>query len=382
MGIKILHVITRLDRGGSARALLRLSEGLGKEGFDVAIITGPSREPEEDLEGFTGRTSIPVHSIPSLVRDISPFKDLLAFVALFRIVKRIYPDILHTHTTKAGFIGRIVGRLCRVKVIVHTPHGHIFYGYGGRVLSWFYILAERVASRFCDRIVALTPLEKEDYVRLKVAKEENIVVIPVGVDIERYLKEEGDADIREELGIDPDLPLIGWVGRLEEVKGCFDFLKACSIVGERFPMARFLMVGDGLLRGDIEQWIKKHGLEDRVFLLGYRRDVPRIMKAMDLYVLTSRNEGLGMGVVEAMAAGRPVVATGVGGVPTAVVDRVTGLLVPPGRPDEIADAIAIILSNPSMAEGMGRAGRERARAYSVEAMTRAYIDLYKELIGS
>ena len=382
MGLRVLHIITRLDRGGSAKAVLWLSERLKEEGFEVVVITGPSREPEEDIEAFRERTSIPVHLVPSLVRDVSPLNDLLAFLSLYRLVRKVSPHIVHTHTTKAGVIGRVVGRLCGARAIVHTPHGHIFYGYGGRAMTWFYTFTERVVSRLCDRIVALTPLEKEDYIRLKVAREEMVTVIPVGIDIERYLKvDEKDVDIKRELGIGASTPLVGWMARFEDIKGCFDFLEACSIVVRERQDVRFLMVGDGPLRARIEEWLIEHGMEEMVLLPGYRRDGPRIMAAIDLYVLTSINEGLGMGVVEAMAAGRPVVATRVGGVPAVVSEGVTGILVPPGRPDEIAHAIITILSDPSLAERMGRAGRERAKAYSIEAMARAYIDLYMDLLG-
>ena len=378
---RILHLITRLDRGGSAKVVLRLSEGLRDQGFDVRIATGPTREPEEDLKGFTERTSIPIYTIPSLVRDISFLKDLRAFFDVFRLIRALSPTILHTHTTKAGFTGRIMGRICGVKAIVHTPHGHIFYGYGGRVASRLYILAERMASMFCDRIVALTDIEKDDYIRLKVAGAEKISVIPAGIELDNYLKDGRDrADMRRELGLSPNTILVGWVGRFEEIKGCFDFLEAAGDVAGRFQEVRFLMVGDGPLRGAIEEWIKERGLADRVILTGYRRDIPRVMKALDLYVLTSLNEGQGMGIVEAMAAGKPVVATGVGGVPSVVRDGETGILVPPGRADMVARALIHLLSNRALARRMGEEGRKRSLLFTVDGMVRAYLKVYRDLM--
>ncbi|MBI5286781.1 MAG: glycosyltransferase family 4 protein, partial [Deltaproteobacteria bacterium] len=380
--------ITRLDRGGPPRLLLRLAEETRKKGFDVVIVSGPSKEPEKDMERFTERTGIPVRIVPQLVRDVSPLKDILALFSLIHIIRKESPSIIHTHTSKAGFLGRVAGRVCGVRCIVHTPHGHIFYGYYGRIKTRLFIVLERIASCFCDRITTLTELEKEDYIRLKVAREDKLIPIYCGVDLGDFT-EEGLLDIRDELklapdrsiqGLDKGTKLIGWVGRLEEVKGCFVFLEACRLIKEEFPEVKFLLAGDGPLRKEIEDWAEVH-LKGSLLLLGHRTDIPKIMRGIDIFVLTSLNEGFGLVLVEAMAAGKPVVATNVGGVSEIVLDGETGLLVPAGGSEGVARAVETLLSNPALALGLGKKGKERAQLFDIERMTDKTINLYRELMG-
>ena len=378
--MKVLHVITRLDRGGSARAVLNLAEGLKRRGFDVVLVTGLSKEPEEEVDSFNKRTGIPCYIIPGLVRDISPLKDLSTLLRLVRILRIEMPDILHTHTSKAGFLGRLAGRIARIRHIVHTTHGHIFYGYFGRLKTWFFIQLERIAAHLCDRIIVLTSLEKDDYVRAGIGRADTILPIYPGIDLNQYFKKKSkDTDIKKELSIEKDSPLIGWVGRLEGIKGCFDFLKAARLVLDRYPGSYFLMAGDGPLRTDLNDWIVKNSMDGRVLLLGYRRDVVRIMNGIDVFVLTSHNEGLGLVVVEAMAAGKPVVATDVGGVSEVVVDGQTGILLPAGEPLRMAEAILRLISDPALASRLGGAGRERASLFSIDTMIDRTIELYNDI---
>jgi len=380
--LKVLHVITRLDKGGSSKVLLGLTEGLKARGLDVVIITGESLEPEESIDGFREMTGIPIHIIPELKREISLKKDLSTLFALIKAIKRESPDILHTHTSKAGILGRLAGRLCRVRNIIHTPHGHIFYGYFGRIRTWFFFQIERLASHLCDRIITITSLEKRDYIRLKVAKEDKLIPIHCGINLKEYVESDSESiDIKRELMIDQTTLLIGWVGRLEAVKGCFDFLDACKMAEKDFPMARFLMVGDGALRKEIEAEVRKGTLNNKFFILGYRKDIPRIMKGIDIFCLTSLNEGLGIVLIEAMAAGKAVIATDVGGVSEVILDGKTGILVPPGNPEAVAIAIKRLLSDTGLRSSLGRAGRERARLFDREEMIEKTLSLYEELIG-
>jgi len=191
--------------------------------------------------------------------------------------------------------------------------------------------------------------------------------------------EQDGTDIRKELLIKRSTPLIGWVGRFVNVKGCFDFLEACKLVVKEFPDARFLMAGDGYLKNEIEGRIRENLMEDKIFLLGYREDVPAIMRGIDLFVLTSHNEGLGMVLIEAMASGRPIVATDVGGVSDVVLDGVTGILVPSEEPDKIAAGIKKVLSSPELSERFGAAAKERAQLFDIENTVKETINLYKEI---
>ncbi|MFQ5901527.1 MAG: glycosyltransferase family 4 protein [Thermodesulfobacteriota bacterium] len=377
--MKVLHIITRLDRGGPPEVLFRLAKDTKQKGVDVVILTGPSKEPEEELKGFEERTGIPVHLILQLRRKVSPLRDLLALFSLIMAIKKESPDIIHTHTSKAGFIGRIAGRICGIKSIVHTPHGHILYGYFGKHKTWFFVQLERIASCFCKKIITLTSFEKDDYIRLNIAKEGQLVPIHCGVEVKQLTQKDSKVrSIKDELGFEGKL--IGWVGRFVEIKGCFDFIDACKIVAEDFNGVGFLMVGDGDLMSKIKEKVNQLPFKDRFFLPGYRKDIQRIMSGVDIYVLTSLNEGLGLVLVEAMAAGKPVVATNVGGVSEVVLDGKTGILVPPEEPEVIAAAIERLLTNPDLMKSFGRTGRERARLFDVDEMVDKTLKLYREII--
>ncbi len=378
--IKVLHVITRLDRGGPPKILFRLAEDFKRRGGSVVVVTGPSYEPEEDIEAFESRTGIPTYIIHQLRRDVSPVKDFLALVSLIRVIRKEAPDIVHTHTSKAGFIGRLAATICGVKTIIHTPHGHILYGYFGKLKTWVFIQLERFASRLCNKIITLTSLEKEDYIRLGIGKEEQLVPIHCGIELEQYGHTNVEqSNIKDEL--DFKEKLIGWVGRLDEIKGCYDFIEACELVAEKNSDVGFLMAGDGPLKEDLEALINKSPLKDKFFILGYREDIHKILEGIEIFLLTSLNEGLGLVLVEAMAAGKPVVATRVGGVSEVVVEGKTGLFVPPGSPGETAIAIDKLLSNPLMMDNFGKAGRERARLFDAKDMVEKTFELYSGFDG-
>ncbi len=360
--------------------MLDLLKGLKEKRCDVALLAGPTVIPEVDVKAFKDETGIPVKIIKQLKRDIAPFSDLIALCRIIFTIKKERPDILHTHTSKAGFLGRLAGFITHVPFVVHTPHGHIFYGYFSKWKTLFYILLEKIASVFSDRIVTLTPLERDDYIRLKIANKDKIRTIHCGINVKQYMnKSLQNFNIRDEFNIKKTSPLIGWVGRFEPVKGCFNFLEACAMLAKDFPDARFLMAGDGSMREDIELYVKNGILKGRLFLAGYRGDVVSIMKGIDVFVLSSVNEGLGMVIVEAMAAGKPVVATDVGGVSEVVIDNVTGILVPPNRPEALAQAVKNILSDKGLAREFGEAGRKRAALFDTEVMVDKTLKLYNEL---
>ncbi|HEX8949988.1 MAG TPA: glycosyltransferase family 4 protein [Dissulfurispiraceae bacterium] len=372
-------MITRLDRGGSAEAFLNLALEFKRMGHDVAIATGPSLNPQADIGDFSKTHGIPVHSLPSLRRDVNPFRDIPAFLETLRVIRTVRPDVLHTHTSKAGFIGRIAGRVAGAGAVVHTPHGHIFYGYYGRLLTGIFILLERIGARFSDRIVTLTDLEKREYIEKGIADDGRITTIPCGIFVKDFSPMGGA--LREELGIAPGIPLVGWVGRLDPVKGCGHFLGTCRLIKEELPDARYLVVGDGPLRREMEELSRSLGLSREVIFLGFREDIPSIMSSIDLLVHTPLNEGLGKVLLEAMASAKPIVAAKVGGIPEIVTHGLNGLLVPPGDCASGARESVKILKDRALAEKLGNEGRKRVAAFDNSWMVEKTVELYRGLLA-
>jgi glycosyltransferase involved in cell wall biosynthesis len=265
--------------------------------------------------------------------------------------------------------------------VVYTPHGNVLEGYFGPAATWLYARMEGLASAFSDRIVSLTRLEREGYLAEGIGRPEQHRVIPSGIDLAPFAGERADRDeIRRGLGAGPGSFLVASVGRLVPIKGHPHLVEAFAEVSRRRPGSRLMLVGDGPLRAALDGRIRELGLEGGVLLTGHRDDVARLLRAADLFVLPSLNEGLGMVLVEAMASGLATVASRVGGIPEVVLDRDTGLLVPPGDPGALADAILRLADDEGERRRMGRAGRDRAfEVFSIERTVRETERLYEEL---
>ncbi len=363
--LAVLHIITRLDGGGSARNTLLTVLGHDRERFRVGLVCGR-------LDGGTGeeaamsasdreqlcQAGVLLFEVPTLVRDMSPTRDLRAVLALWRLLRQERPALVHTHTSKAGAVGRLAAWLARVPVVIHTPHGHIFYGYYGPVISWVIRLVERVLARITDRIVTLTERGSDEHVRLGIAGADKFVAIPSGIALSAFRSVRIDPVVkRKELGIPTDGPVIGTVGRLVPIKGHEWLLKAAPLVLAEFSDATFVFLGDGPLMGRLQQVAAELGISRHVRLLGARTDVPECLAMFDVFAFPSLNEGMGRALVEAMAMAVPVVATRVGGIPDVVVDGETGLLVPPQDAEALATAILELLRDPQKRAAFGDAAR-------------------------
>ena len=395
--MRILHVITRLDRGGSATNTLLTVAGLPSP-FQQSLIFGKTREfPRLYLE-LQGK--VEMVEVPELVRNPSPIKDLVALLKIYRLIRRGRFDLVHTHTSKAGILGRVAARLAGVPRIVHTPHGHIFTGYAGLALTAFFILLERWAAGFTDRIIGLTDREIRDHLERKIGRPEQFVSIPSGVDVERFEREqvsrggEGERGREAEhsprllgssapvlkLGLPPSVFLIGSVGRLEPIKGHRYLLEAFRDLAPRFPNLYLALVGDGELLPKLRSQAQRFGLADRILFLGWRDDIPALLHTFDLFVLPSLNEGMGRTLVEAMAASLPIVATKVCGIPEVLGEGEAGLLVEAGSASALAQGIEKLLLDPELRVQLGKAAQERSRRYSVEAMLQKIEALYRQLL--
>ncbi|MFA6112054.1 MAG: glycosyltransferase family 4 protein [Candidatus Latescibacterota bacterium] len=377
--VRVLHVITRLDRGGSADNTLLTAARLDPARFASSIAVGPTREAGGPAWEEARERGVPFVEIPHLVRPISPLADLMAARELVAVIRAGRYGIVHTHTSKAGILGRLAAGRVRVPAVVHTPHGHVFTGYHGRLLTRMFVMMERWAARRTDRLIALTGREVQDHLALGIGSTERFRVIHSGVDFAPFDADPaGGAQVREELGIPAEALVIGTLGRLTAVKGQADLLAAFAAV--ELPRAWLLLVGDGEERLNLEAQARHLGLEGRTVFAGWRRNVYQVLRAMDIFALPSLNEGMGKALVEAMYAGLPVVATAVGGIPELVEPDCTGLLVPPRAPAELASALALLAADPNARERLGQQARLRATGYSVTRMVSAIEQVYDELI--
>ena len=393
--IKVIHIITRLDMGGSAQNTLLTALNHDPQRYGVCLIKGSSLESamtkaetklvEDQLESAREQ-GIVIIDLPSLVRRISPINDLKAFISIFLLLRRSKPDIVHTHTSKAGILGRLAAWVARVPIVIHTPHGHVFYGHFGRSLSRMFLQMEKLLGRITHHQIALTPEEGNDYLNFGVAKSDNISVIHSGVDLNCFKRSTTESNPKKnELGIPPDSLVVGYVGWLIPIKGVTYLVDAMAEVVQRHPNSLLLLVGKGDEKGEEETNLRERvdslGLEDRVRFLGWRPDVDEIMSCFDIFVLPSLNEGMGRVLVEAMATGLPIVASSVGGIPDLVKDGENGLLVPPANAGALEQAISDLLSDKPRRKRMGETGKRMCGLYSIEAMVEKIDNLYSRLLG-
>jgi glycosyltransferase involved in cell wall biosynthesis len=321
--------------------------------------------------------------LPQLVRSPSPVKDLIAFLKIYRLLRKERFDLVHTHTSKAGILGRIAARLAGVPHIVHTPHGQAFNGYAGRVLTGVFVLLERWAATFTDRIIGLTDQEIRDNLERRIGEPEQFVSIPSGIDLKRFEECERQArDVKASLGLLPSARLIGSIGRLDPIKGHAYLLDAFVMLAPRFPDLHLLLVGDGELLPQLKMRVRQSGLAGRVLFLGWREDVPDLLHALSLFVFPSLSEGMGRALVEAMAAGVPIVATRASSIPEVLAEGEAGYLVEPANAPSLAAGIETVLRDPDLQCRLAKAARVRARNYSVEAMLRKIEAVYQDVLGS
>jgi glycosyltransferase involved in cell wall biosynthesis len=325
--LKILLMVTRLNIGGPALQTLTLARGLPDALFETTLVSGALGSHEGDMHYIADALGVSPLTLPELSRELAPLKDWRALMATIRLLRTLKPHMVHTHTAKAGTIGRLAVWLVntfysgadRIRV-VHTFHGHTFHSYFGKIKTAFFQSVERLLARCTDRIIAISPLQKEDLCnRYGIAKEKNVTIIPLGLDLSRFTGGSGDRRAFLDTlfpGTPGDIFLSGLVGRLTAVKNPHMVLAVAGHLkrmglGDAF---RFVMVGDGELRNDLMRKTRELGLEQMLGFTGWRRDTETVYAALDAVLLTSLNEGTPICLIEAMASGKPVIATDVGGV--------------------------------------------------------------------
>lgn len=380
--IRVVHIITRLIIGGAQENTMLTAAMLDRSQFDVSIVSGPQTGPEGSLIEEVRARGIRLTIEDSLVRQISPVSDLSALVRLTAHMSRGRYDIAHTHSSKAGILGRWAARLAGVRVVVHTVHGWGHHARQHPLSRATYIGLEKLTLPITDRLVAVSQLDVEKGLQAGIGQRDDYVVIRSGIELNRFGRSPAArAEIRSQLGIPGDAPVIGSVTRLSSQKAPLDFVRAAHLVLQDFPGAWFMIVGDGPLRPKVENLAADLGLSDRLVMTGLRRDVPELMAAFDIFCLTSLWEGLPRVLPQAMATSLPIVATAVDGSAEAVVDGLNGLLVPPADTQAIASAIISMLQAPEIAARMGSAGQMRAAQFGARTMVDEIGDLYRLLLG-
>jgi len=377
---RVAHVITRLCKGGAQENTFHTVRLADRERFEVDLISGHTRGREGSMEDTVREAGIDIARARALVRPVAPVRDLIALAHLIRLFRTRRYDIVHTHTSKAGFLGRVAARRAGVPIIVHTPHGNVFHGYFPRWATRVFVWMERHAAHRTDRVIELTPGGVEEHLAEWIGRREQYVTIFSGIDLAPFDRAVARREeTRRALGIAPEDCLVGAVGRLASVKGYEYFIAAAHRIARDLPEARFILAGQGALEAQLRQ--EAAGLGDRFCFLGFRDDVPDLMAAMDVFVLTSLNEGMGRVLIEAAAAGTPAVATAVGGVRDIILDGWTGILVPPRAPQTVAEAVCTLARDPDRRRAMGETARETvAPNYGLAPMVEQIEALYEELI--
>lgn len=383
--IKVLHIITRLILGGAQENTIFTVWGLNKSDcYEVELATGPPIGPEGSLIEEAKERGIKLIIIPHLRREINFFRDLLAFIRLYLLIREGKYTIVHTHSSKAGFLGRLAARLAGVEIIIHSVHGLPFGEYQKRFLNYIYILCERLTALFTNRLISVCNAITRKAITAGVAKPEKFITIYSGIELENYSSNNiSKEEKRKELNLDPDIPVVGNISRLFELKGHSYLLEAASQVAEAFPETKFILVGDGILKERLIQQAEALKIRENIVFTGLvdRKEVPKLISIMDVVVHTSLREGLPRVLPQALAMVKPVVAFEIDGIAEIIKDGKNGYLIPPKNSKKLAESIIRLLGDRKKAREMGEAGRGMVNpAFKVEVMVEQIGEVYKQLI--
>jgi glycosyltransferase involved in cell wall biosynthesis len=383
--VRVMRVIARLNMGGPALHVSYLTEGLDAYGYETQLVVGSVGRGEASMEHLLAGTGVEPVVVGSLQREVQPVADFLAVFRLRRLMREFRPDILHTHTAKAGAVARVAAVLAgraRPPIIVHTFHGHVLRGYFEPARTAFFRLLERTLARVSDVLIAVSPQVRDDLAALKIAPPERFTVIRLGIDLGDRLEATSEAaETRRVLGLSPERFVVGWVGRMTEIKRAVDVVEIVARLRKRGVDAVLCLVGDGPDRVAVETRAHDLGLAASSLFLGYQRDVGPYYGAFDALVLPSANEGTPVSVIESLASGTPVVAFDVGGVADVVREGVDGFLVSPGDVDAAAERLARLAEDPTLRARMGKAGAERViDRYAVPRLVNEIDELYRTLL--
>ncbi len=380
--MRIVHIITRLIVGGAQENTLLSCEGQHALGHDVTLISGPPLGPEGSLMDRALAGGYRVEVIDDMRRAILPLKDWRTYRALIRRLRELRPDVVHTHSSKAGIIGRRAAARAGVPAIIHTIHGLSFTASSSALVNWVYRRLEAQVAPLSTRIVCVADAMARQSLKVGIGHPEQYVTVYSGMETEPFLNPPVPRqEVRRRLGLEEEHIAVGTIARLFHMKGHDDLLAAAPDLCREFPELRFLWIGDGLLRGDFERRIAQMGLTDRFILTGLvpPSRIPELANAMDILVHPSRREGLARALAQGALAGRPVITYDVDGNREGLIDGQTGILIPAFDQARLKEAILRLLRDADLRRRMGEAGRQFALArFGADVMVKALERVYAE----
>jgi glycosyltransferase involved in cell wall biosynthesis len=374
--VNLLYVITKLELGGAQKQLLSLISHLDKSKYRIFLFTAHQGFLIQNASLISDLT---LYRSKYLKRQINPTKDIIALIEIFRFIKKNKIEIVHTHGSKAGILGRIAAKLAGKKFIIHTVHGWSFNDFQPFFIRNIFICLERLTAQFTKRLIVVSSYDKGKGLENGIGKESNYTIIRYGINKDEFLLK--DRSIKEELGIkDSDL-VVGMISCLKPQKSPQDFVRLAFQINQILPQMKFILIGDGVLRYRVEKLVRRYNLQKNLILTGWRRDIPRILSAIDIFVLTSLWEGLPISVLEAMASAKPVVATHTGGIEEVIIEGKTGFLIPVRDVKKMSDRLITLLKDGNLRKELGQNARDFLDgSYHLENMVNANQDLYENLV--
>ena len=382
--VRILHIITRLIVGGAQENTLLSVEGLDKiDGYEVTLLTGVDYGPEGDLLDRARKTTRLV-VLPELARKINPLADIKAFWKLYRLIRKGRYHIVHTHSSKAGVLGRIAAYLAGTPIIVHTLHSLVFHEYQPWLVNRLWWAIKKICAPLTDHFISVSSVISQKAIRAGIDRPEKFSTVYSGMELDWFLNADVDpAAVRREFGIPDSALVVGKIARLFNLKGHDQLLDAAPLIVERHPDVRFFLIGDGVLHDHLVERARRAGILDNFVFAGLiaRERIPEMLSAMDVVVHTSLREGLARVLPQALAMGKPCVSFDIDGAPEVVIPDQTGFLVNPGDEKGLADSISQLLDDPALRARMGEAGRRRVDpAFRAETMVNEISAVYLMLI--
>jgi glycosyltransferase involved in cell wall biosynthesis len=382
--VRVVNIVTRLIVGGVSPHVENLMRGLDRTKYEQQLVCGLEGFGEKSTrEHFDNQGMSPI-IVPHLVGNPRiNVSDALAFGFILRLLRRQRPVIIHTHTSKAGLLGRVAARLSGVPIIVHTFHGLVLKEHYGHIKTNGVRAVERWLGRLSDCLITVSDQDKKDLIALRVASAKKIEVIPLGLELKQFIDNRKQRGVlHRELGLDSTTRLVGIIGRIVPIKNHRLFFDAMARVLAEYATAHLVVAGDGDLRPEMECYVRKVGIEKKVSFLGWRHDLAQLYTDLDVVVISSKNEGTPVTAIEAMAAGRPVVATRVGGLPDVISDGITGYLVTPDNVEQLASAVKRVLREEEITNRLICRAREAVKhKFGVERLARDMDLLYRRLLA-
>lgn len=380
--IKVIRIIDRLNIGGPAIHSILLTAGLNKKRFETILITGKICEFEGDMGYLATENGVQPIFIPELSRDISIKSDLIALWKIMKIIKKEKPDIIHTHKSKAGAIGRLASIFLRVPVIIHTFHGHVFHSYFGKLKSKIFLQIERILAYFTTKIIVISENQFNEICNIyRLASPKKFKIIPLGFDFSPLMRiNEFKGVLKKEFNINESTITVGIIGRLTYVKNHNMFLKVAQIVLNQRKNVKFLIIGDGELKEKLIEQAKSLGIDKDIIFTGWIKSLPKIYSDLDIVTLTSFNEGTPVTIIEAMFCKKPVVTTNVGGISDLVIDKKTGYLIKKNDVENFSKALIELIDDPIKRSTFGENSFEYIKEkYSKERLIKDIEELYFNL---